>query len=390
MNKNNNQKIIKVFEAFAGIGAQRKALENIAKEFNYQIQSVGQIEWYSNAIIGYFAIHHDLNNIKIEKLEDHYFISRDSKKIASDYYYKKIDVSLTASYLNHSKSMCHNFFDITKTKGINIPKNIDIFTYSFPCQDLSIQGKQLGMKNKKTKSGLLWEIDRILSEMKKIYKEKELPKYLILENVSNITSKRHIEQYHKWIKKLMRLGYESKTYHLNSKNFGSCQNRSRVFCISIRKDFKNKVHFEFPDFSQIYKKPRAIKSILEKDVDEKYYKDNLLKYDLSIKRKTKTGIIKSELIGYTKFKSEAYIYDPNGVGPTLTASGANSRIKIITKDQRIRTLTPLECLKYMGFTKQDYLRLKKTNLLSDNNIIYLAGNSIPVQLLEVLFRSLKF
>ncbi len=382
-------KTIKIFEAFAGIGAQKKALENIAYKFNYKIESVGQIEWYIDAIIGYIAIHHNFKNPKKEKLKYNIKISNDSKKEISKKSLENLNDSLTSFYLNKSKEKCNNFFDINNSKGQDIPKNIDIFTYSFPCQDLSIQGKQKGMDStNKTRSSLLWQVDRILSEMKKKFSLEEMPKYLLLENVQNITSKNHIDQYEIWIKKLKKLGYTSHYYNLNSYNFNSPQNRARNFCISIRSDFKEKINFSFPNFKES-KNRKKIKDILEEKVDDKFFLNKLLKFDRTEERKTKIGIIKSELIGYTNFKSEAYIYNPDGLGPTLTASGANSRIKIITNN-KIRMLSPIEAIRYMGFSKKDYYNMQKTKLLSDNDIIYLAGNSIPIQILEEIFSSLRF
>ncbi|MCF0218117.1 MAG: DNA cytosine methyltransferase [Malacoplasma sp.] len=105
--------------------------------------------------------------------------------------------------------------------------------------------------------------------------------------------------------------------------------------------------------------------------------------------KTKNGIISKKIISYSKFNSENYIYSIEAIGPTLTASGANSRIKIAT-DKGIRYLTPQECYLYMGFDNTDYQRVKNTQLLSNNKIIYTAGNSIPICILESIFAALEF
>ncbi len=151
-------------------------------------------------------------------------------------------------YLNQSKDVAHNLFDISKVKGKDLPKDIDIFTYSFPCQDISNQGKQKGFeKGSKTRSGLLWEVERILVE--RFHENpKQLPKYLLLENVKAIINDKHINTFKGWIDRLNELGYESQYYSLNAANFGSAQNRERVFAISVRRDRQKQVGFEFPLF----------------------------------------------------------------------------------------------------------------------------------------------
>ena len=169
-------KKIKLFEAFAGIGSQYRALNNISKKKNWNIEVVGMIEWFLPAISSYIEIHDGLNfqkmkksnlknkdEIKKELLTKNF--SLDSKKPVKDLQKSKI-IDQWFEYLNFSKEKYHNTFDITQTSYLNISKNIDIFTYSFPCQDLSNQGKQKGMnKNSGTRSGLLWEVERLITEM---------------------------------------------------------------------------------------------------------------------------------------------------------------------------------------------------------------------------------
>lgn len=264
---------------------------------------------------------------------------------------------------------------------------MDIFTYSFPCQDLSIQGLQKGIKKgSNTRSGLLWEIERIFIEISEHFEQCEMPKYLLMENVKSLTNKLNISDYEMWINRLSELGYESKSYILNSKNFGSSQNRERVFLISISKYWKEKTNFIFPTFDKVtsYKK---LSSILIDEDNHQFL--NLSMYKTTEMTKTKSGIYLKRLENYTKFNSENYIYFPFGFGPTLTASGANSRIKIDI-NHKIRYMSAMEAYIYMGFDKKDYLNVKKTNLLSNNRIIYTAGNSISVEVLESIFNSFVF
>ena len=313
-------------------------------------------------------------------------ISNDSKKLVSKQTLNKIINSNIFKYLIASQKYSHNTFDITKTTYQNIPKNIDIFTYSFPCQDLSVQGKQQGMsKNKNTRSGLLWEIERIFYELKDNFKLSEMPKYLLMENVNSILFRKNIIDYNKWLDSLEDLGYVSKTYTLNSANFGSPQNRKRAFCLSVRKDYQKNVNFEFSELNRVFPK-NSISSILEDNYD---FLDWIKNYELGPITITKSNIKRLIIKNYTNFNSENYIYCIDELGPTLTASGANSRIKILVGN-KVRYMTLLECFRYMGFDDLDYKVIKDSNLISDSKMLFLCGNSISVQVLENIFKSLRF
>ncbi len=318
------------------------------------------------------------------------YISSDSKNPISKNSYNKLLKSEINHYLIESHHKHNNSFDITKTTWQNVPKDIDIFTYSFPCQDLSIQGKQKGMsKDVNSRSSLLWQIERILLELKENYTTSEMPKYLLMENVSSVIHNNHKQEFNNWIKSLDEIGYESKLYLLNAKDFGSPQNRLRAFLLSVRKDWKQAINFEFVEFEKS-KKQKYLKDILQNNESHDLFLPNLDNYERTPFRTTKSLIKRSDLINYTNFSSENYIYHPKGIGPTLTATGANSRIKILTKDNKIRMLSNLENFLYMGFDKNDYLKLKKSGLISAQKMTFLCGNSISVQVLEAIFRTLKF
>ncbi|MGL5521691.1 MAG: DNA (cytosine-5-)-methyltransferase [Metamycoplasmataceae bacterium] len=289
--------------------------------------------------------------------------------------------------MNQSKKKANNFFDISQTKGIDLPNDLDIFTYSFPCQDISNQGKQKGFsKEHNTRSGLLWEIERIFSEIKK--DKKALPKYLLLENVKAMISKNHKANYNAWLKRLKSFGYKSKEYVLNATNFGSCQNRERVFVLSVLEDHAKKINFEFSPLNEIkIENKKPLKDILDLRLkyDDRFNKFNLLKKGL-----TKNNILKMELENYSNFSSENFVYDINHSGPTLTASGALSRIKLYFGPKKIRSITAKECFKYMGFQEEQYKTIIKHTNITENKLIYLAGNSISVEVLEAIFRTLVF
>ncbi len=129
------------------------------------------------------------------------------------------------------------------------------------CQDVSVAGLLRGI-NEGTRSGLLLQVERLL---KVAYENNTLPKYLLLENVKNLVSKRFIDDYNRWLKFLESLGYKNYWKVLNAKDYGIPQNRERVFCVSILGDHNP---FKFPDKVPLVLK---LKDMLEDEVDERYY-----------------------------------------------------------------------------------------------------------------------
>lgn len=199
--------MLRVFESFAGIGTQRMGLERA----NIDHEVVGICEIDKFAIDSYKAIHGEVKN----------------------------------------------FGDICKIDPKDLP-DFDLFTYSFPCQDISMAGKQKGFeKDSGTRSSLLWECERII--------EAKRPKYLLMENVKALTFKKNKAGYEKWLDILTNLGYTNYSKVLNAKDYGVPQNRERVFCISILNDSQG---YSFPE-KQVLK--TRLKDILEENVDEKYY-----------------------------------------------------------------------------------------------------------------------
>ncbi|MEG2684447.1 MAG: DNA (cytosine-5-)-methyltransferase [Erysipelotrichaceae bacterium] len=170
--------MLRVFETFSGYGSQRMALRNLGIE--HEVVAISEIDKY--AIKSYEAI--------------------------------------------HGKTL--NLGDISKINTIDIPDH-DLFTYSFPCQDISIAGKQCGLDiGSGTRSGLLWECQKVIAIKK--------PKYLLLENVKNLVNTRHKDNFDKWLEWLESQGYTNYWDVLNSKDYGIPQHRERVFVVSILGD----------------------------------------------------------------------------------------------------------------------------------------------------------
>lgn len=214
--RNNKSEKVRFLSLFSGIGAFEKALDNIGIE--YELVGFSEIDKY--AVKSYCAIH-------------------------------GVDESM-------------NLGDITKISEADLPKNIDLITYGFPCQDISLAGKQKGMFNEdgtQTRSGLFFEALRIIEATK--------PRIAIAENVKNLTGKKFKEQFEIVLKSLEDAGYNNYWKVLNAKDYGIPQNRERVFIVSIRKDIDDG-KFVFPNGFPLEKR---LKDMLEDEVDEKFYID---------------------------------------------------------------------------------------------------------------------
>ena len=208
---------IRLIELFAVIGSQAMALRDLGADFeHYKV-----VEFDKYAIKSYNAIHGT--------------------------YFEPIDIT----------KIIGSDLGITDTD-----KYCYIMTYSFPCQDLSVAGKQRGMtKGSGTRSGLLWEVERLLNEVD------NLPQVLLMENVPQVHSKANMPDFQKWIDFLESKGYSNYWQDLNAKNYGVAQNRNRCFMVSILGDYT----YDFPNPIPLEK---TMKDYLEDEVDEKYYINN--------------------------------------------------------------------------------------------------------------------
>ena len=150
-----------------------------------------------------------------------------------------------------------NAGDISKVDWTEQP-DFELFTYSFPCTDISNAGLQKGLsEGSGTRSGLLWECRKAI--------EAKMPKYLLMENVKALLSEKFKPEFYKWRDYLTSLGYESYTKIINATECGVPQNRERVFMVSILGEHKP---FHFPDSFPLEKR---LKDVLEDDVDRKYF-----------------------------------------------------------------------------------------------------------------------
>lgn len=226
---------VRLFEAFSGIGTQAMALKRLTN-----VQHIGFSEIDKYAISAYKAIHGDVPN----------------------------------------------YGDITKM--IEIPP-CDVFTWSFPCTDLSKAGKQKGLQG--TRSGLGFEVIRLL------HATKDKPKVLLMENVPDLLSPKFREGWHEMYNEIESLGYINYVEVLNAKNYGVAQNRERVFMISILGDYT----YSFP---KPFELTTRLLDYLEEEVEESYFLSSE-----QIKRINES----------TYHQNVRRIHDPKGIVSTLCA-----------------------------------------------------------------------
>lgn len=416
MKEAKGNKILKVLELFAGIGACSSALTRL----NIEHEIVDAVEIDKYAIASFNAIHN--TNFPVQNICD---------------WDKDIQV--------------------------------DLIMHGSPCQDFSVAGKQAGGdKDSGTRSSLMYETIRIVTKLK--------PKYVIWENVKNILSKKHIHNFEAYLRAMEELGYKNYYQVLNAKDYGVPQNRERVFTVSILndKDFdfpkteicenkvinplKNKssygwhfeqqvydadgitraikagegsgnipkviIDFKFPEKQELTKR---LKDILEETVDEKYYlkAEQIARIKNSNFMQEKTRIQESECCGAllardwkdpkcvriggifdteTSKHQAGSIWDKNGLSPTIdTCEGGwrqpcieqiEPKIDVIGNyspsnhdasrvvnseglaptvkenhgtvtatniDYKIRKLTPKECWRLMGFKDEEFEKAAKLN-----------------------------
>lgn len=269
-----NQKPIRLIELFGGYGSQALALKYLGIDFEHW----KLCEWAINSIDAYKNIHFSNDNENysevwekedlIEYLYNKGVSSNWNEPMKETAIRRKSEKELRKIF-NNCK-ITHNLINIQQVhaKDLDIKEREKynyILTYSFPCQDLSLAGKGAGMeKGSGTRSGMLWEVERILKEC-----DNELPQILLMENVPQVVGKRNKEDFDKWVNFLESKGYTNKWCMLNAKEVGYPepipQNRNRCFMISVLNPIQDII---FPEKTE---RKIMLKDLLEEQVDEKYY-----------------------------------------------------------------------------------------------------------------------
>lgn len=414
LNTLHGREMFKVVETFSGIGAQAKALERIGNEHCV----INTCEWDINAIIAYCQIHNngiDISKYSLisdEEIEDFLAgmtLSLDGKKPASKTAILRLSTDFKRVLYTAIKET-KNLVSITDVKGADIEEGIDLLTYSFPCQDLSMCGYWHGNKSgisrdAHNRSGMLWEVERILKEMNE--EGRELPHFLVMENVTNILSTTHKEDFDDWKNTLNKLGYYNKIYRLNAKNFGVPQKRERAYMISILINNDIAKHMMLEQY--FYDRNLEDIAVANKYASREFLLKDVLRLDYSNPRYKE----EAELSQPNDTPSREKIYQENDmlyngieineikVNTVTTKQDRNPNSGLITYNSgregkaKWRYLTPRECFMLMGFDEMDYDKaisynpdFSRSKLLTTEKMVKMAGNSICVDVLEAIFRQI--
>lgn len=296
-------KPIRLIELFGGYGSQHFALDYLG----VKVEQWRLCEWAVKSIQAYKDAHCENDNTDYSKdltdkqILDYLFNKGISQNYNEPMTYEQIKRlgSQKQRQIYNNIMATHNLVNIQQAHGddleiVDKDKYCYVMTYSFPCQDLSSAGLGKGMeKGSGTRSGMLWEVERLLDECK------ELPQVLLMENVPEVIGTNNIKHFAKWLEKLESLGYKCYWKVLNAKDYGVPQNRERCFMVSILGDY----YYEFP---QTIPLEHRLKDLLEDEVDEKYYLS-----DKAVIGKINTNFQTSKL--------ESVIPNEYGIMPTLCA-----------------------------------------------------------------------
>ena len=407
--------MLKVIETFSGLGAQAKALERAGIEHTI----VNTCDWDIGATIAYYLIHrHDQNteiNGDVSESDLNEFlaahsISMDGKKPTNTDTLLKMSVEVKQLLYTAIKET-RNLISITDVSGTDIPDDIDLLTYSFPCQDLSMCGYWHGNKSgisrcAHNRSGMLWEVERILKEMADA--GKPLPHFLVMENVTNILSSTHKADFDDWKMTLESLGYFNKIYRLNAKDFGVPQKRERAYMISIlcekdiMKCMKICQYFEENDLQDIQTATRySERKYKLRDVLKLDYSNGIYRTEADANQPNDTPS-REKILLENDMLFDGQEINEICVNTVTTRQDRNPNSGLVTYENGIagktkwRYLTPRECFLLMGFDERDYEHVIQCNpdyyagkkLFTNEKLIRLAGNSICVDVLEAVFKQI--
>lgn len=273
-------KPIRLIELFGGYGSQALALKYLGVKFEHW----KLVEWAVKSIQAYKDIHFtnekelDIDATKEQLIECLYnfgISANYNEPMTKEQISRLSEKQLKTIWNNIYQT--HNLVNIQQVKGkdleiVDTDKYEYIMTYSFPCQDLSLAGKGKGMSDTNTRSGMLWEVERILTECKELG---TMPQILLMENVPQVHSQDNMPDFHKWQVRLEELGYKNYWQDLIATDYGIPQTRNRCFMVSILGDYS----YTFPKPIPLKLK---LKDMLEDNVDEKYYlSDKMMQYIFS-------------------------------------------------------------------------------------------------------------
>ena len=350
-------KPIRLITLFSGYDSQALALKYLGIEYKHY----KTCEWAIKSIQALKDLHFgddikdyskDLETSQIKEFLLNKGISSNYNDPMNKNQINRLNEKQARTIYNNIKAT-HNLVNIQQVKGkdleiVDSDKFTYLLTYSFPCQDLSLAGKGKGMSDTTTRSGMLWEVERILTECK------EKPQILLMENVPQVHGQDNIDDFNKWQYSLEKMGYKNYWQDLIATDYGIPQTRNRCFMVSILGDY----NYTFPKPIPLKLK---LKDLLEDNVDEKYYlsdkqiKDiqswnayekpleNMEKVDksnISPTLTTRSGAYAAGMILVKNATKKGYLEAKEGDGIDLTQPNSETRRGRVQKD-KIQTLTTM-------------------------------------------------
>ncbi|MGU8434374.1 DNA cytosine methyltransferase [Clostridium perfringens] len=306
--------------------------------------------------------------------------------------------------------------DIRRTNADELPR-ADVWCFGFPCQDISVAGKQLGFKGQRL--SLFFTVTRLIKDTK----EEDRPKYLFIENVKNLLSVNGGTDFLKLLIELDEIGYDAEWQVLNSKNFGVPQNRERVFIIG---------HLRGKSTRKVFPINRSNKKIIETvgyiGKKKTLYQVNSAKgicrcLDTMTGGNRQPKVLVVGNINPSGNGINGQVYDSEGLSPTLTTNkGEGNKVlvrAVLTPDriekrkngrrfkengepmftltaqdrhgvnvgERIRKLTPKECWRLQGWNDEDFEKAAK--VCSDSQLYKQAGNGVTVPVIFEISKRLE-
>lgn len=358
---------------FAGIGCQDRGLENTGV-IDLDVRAIAEID--KDAILSYAAVHKGLTKEMIagydaypdtermiQELKDKNigYDAKTGKPFDWDKIRKNREYTIKKHWL--ASYLSRNLGDISRIRSL---PEADLWTISFPCQDISVAGKQKGFKEgTETKSSLLWEQIRLLETA---VKEGTSPKFLLFENVAQLVGEKYREDFTELLARLDNLGYQSVWKVLDAKNCGIPQSRKRAFVVCARKGI-NMDTFTFP---APYRCDVKLDSILDPAAGRSI--------PLDMDRLAAITAMLREGSGCPDIKLESIDTagdEPAGMADKKAVDGKKKDTYMVSR------LTPAMSFQLMGLTADDARKCRALGV-SDTQLCRQAGNGIVTNCIQLI------
>ena len=277
----------------------------------------------------------------------------------------EIDKFARLSYLANHEAPIVFYEDVCDLDAKAYAGQIDILIGGSPCQDFSTAGQRAGEDGER--GSLIWQFYRVVSEAR--------PKVFIYENVKGFLSIDGGKSYQRFLDALRGLGYHCHAEILNTKDYGIPQNRERLYIVG----FFNADEYHAFSYAPKQTLELNLGDMLDREVDEKYFLSDRALAHFRSKNPKFNG----------KFRPK----DANeNIANTLTTNPGHRRTDKFIRaageldakgNERIRKLTPRECLRLQGFPKNFKI------VTSDTQTYKQAGNAMSVNVVKMIFEQIK-